>query len=133
MKLCLDLSVLYLEQHRLDDAEKLFDRLAKVADAPSYHTLGRLGAAIVLALRDKAEESNKAFHEILTTDPLLAEAAKHAKEGKQVDPEFRKMWTNAPFRFWLARAVNFNVRNGVKEKDVPPPLLRWRQPHEPKS
>jgi eukaryotic-like serine/threonine-protein kinase len=133
MKLCLDLGVLYLEQHRLDDAEKLFDRLAKVPDVRSYRTLGRLGGAIVLALRDKAEESNKAFHEILTTDPLLAEAAKHAKEGKQVDPEFRKMWTNAPFRFWLARAVNFNVRNGVKEKDVPPPLLRWRQPHEPKS
>jgi eukaryotic-like serine/threonine-protein kinase len=133
MKLCLDLSVLYLEQHRLDDAEKLFDRLAKVADAPSYHTLGRLGAAIVLALRDKAEESNKAFREVVTNDPFLAEVGKRAKENKPADPEFRKMWTNASFRFWLAKAINANLRNGIPTNAVPAPVLRWRQPPEPKS
>jgi tRNA A-37 threonylcarbamoyl transferase component Bud32 len=135
MGLCLDLGVLYLEEHRLDDAEKLFDRLAKVPDVRPYRTLGRLGGAIVLALRDKAQDSNKAFHEIVATDPLLADVFKRAKEGKaehlkenKVEPEFRKMWLNASFRFWLARAINFNVRNGVSEKDVPPVVLRWREP-----
>ncbi len=128
MGLCLDLSVLYLEQHRLDDAEKLFDRLAKIPDVRPYRTLGHLGEAIVLALRDKATESTKAFRDIIANDPLLAEAAKRPR----AEPEFRKMWTNAPFRYWLARAVNSNVRNGVPEKDVPIQVLRWRQPPEPK-
>ena len=45
MGLCLDLSILYLEQHRLDDAEKLFDRLAKVPDVRPYRTLGRFGGS----------------------------------------------------------------------------------------
>lgn len=133
MKLCLDLGVLYLEQHRLDDAEKLFDRLAKVADAPSYRTLGRLGQAIVLALRDQSEASNKAFRDLIANDPLMAEAAKHTKENRLVDPEFRKMWTNASFRFWLAKAINANIRNGIQVNAVPAPALRWRQPPEPKS
>jgi tRNA A-37 threonylcarbamoyl transferase component Bud32 len=139
MGLCLNLSVLYLEQHRLDDADKLFDRLSKVPDVRPYRTLGRLGGAIVLALRDKAQESNKAFREIISTDPLLADVFKHAKEGKaehtkenKVEPEFRTMWMNGSFRYWLARAVNFNLRNGVPEKDVPAAALRWRQPPEPK-
>ncbi|HBI46735.1 MAG TPA: hypothetical protein DDY78_28360 [Planctomycetales bacterium] len=133
MGLCLDLGVLYLEQHRLDDAEKLFDRLAKVPDVPMYRTLGRLGGAIVLALRDKAPESNKAFQDIIASDSLLAEVAKHTKESKPADPEFRKMWTNDHFRFWLSQAIAFNLRNGVPEKEVPLPVLKWRQPHEPKS
>jgi hypothetical protein len=133
MELCLKLGVLYLEQHRLDDAEKLFDRLAKVADVPSYRTLGRLGDAIVLALRDKAEESNKAFREVTANDPFLVEVGKRAKENKPADPEFRKMWTDASFRFWLAKAINSNVRNGILPNAAPPPVLRWRQPPEPKS
>ena len=140
MGLCLDLSILYLEQHRLDDAEKLFDRLAKVPDVRPYRTLGRLGGAIVLALRDKAKESNKAFHDIIATDPLLADVFKHAKEDKaerakeaKVEPEFRKMMSNASFRYWLARAISFNLRNGVTEKEMPAAVLSWRQPREPKS
>jgi eukaryotic-like serine/threonine-protein kinase len=133
MELCLKLGVLYLEQHRLDDAEKLFDRLAKVPDVPSYRTLGRLGGAVVFALRDQAEESNKAFRDLLANDSLLAETAKHAKENKPIDPEFRKMWTDASFRFWLAKAINSNLRNGVPVNAVPPPVLKWRQPPEPKS
>ena len=133
MELCLNLAVLYLEQHRLDDADKLFDRLAKVPKAPSYHTLGRLGEAMVLAFRDKAEESNKAFHDLVANDPLLAEVGKHMKDNKPIDPEFRKMMTNASFRFWLAKAINSNIRNGILPNAVPAPVLKWRQPPEPKS
>ncbi len=133
MGLCLKLGVLYLEQHRLDDAEKLFDRLAKVPEAPCYRTLGRLGNAIVLALRDKAEESNKALRDLIVNDPLVGEFTKRANERKAIDPEFRKIWTNAAFRFWLAKAINANLRNGIPMNAVPGPVLRWRQPPEPKS
>ena len=128
MGLCLDLGVLYLEQHRLDDADKLFDRLAKNPDVRPYQTLGRLGGAIVLALRDKAPESNQAFRDLLANDQLLVDSGKRWKEGKPLDPEIRKLWTNPSFRFWLAEAVNYNLRNGVAEKDVPPAVLRWRDP-----
>jgi len=133
MGLCLDLGMLYLEQHRLDDAEKLFERLAKAPEARQYQSLGRLGGAIVLALRDEAQQSNQRFKDILTTDQLLQESAKRWKEGKPTDPEIRKMWTNPQFRFWLARAVNYNLRNGVPDKDVPAAVLKWRQPPEPKT
>ena len=148
MGLCLDLSILYLEQHRLDDAEKLFDRLAKVPDVRPYRTLGRLGGAIVLALRDRAPESNKAFRDIIATDPLLADVARHTKENKvergkekkaerakenKIEPEFRKMWANPSFRYWLARAINSNLRNGVPREQTPAAVLRWSKPPEPKS
>ena len=133
MGLCLDLSILYLDQHRLNDADKLFERLAKAPQARQYQTLGRLGGGIVLALRDEARESNRRFKDVLATDPLLQEIAKRSKEGKPADPEIRKMWSNPQFRFWLARAVDYNVRNGVPDKDVPPAVLRWREPHPPKG
>ena len=133
MGLCLDLAILYLEQHRLDDADKLFERLAKASQARQYQTLGRLGGGIVLALRDEGPESNRRFRDVLATDLLLQETAKRSREGKPADPEIRKMWTNAQFRFWLARAVNYNLRNGVPEKDVPPAVLRSREPPEPKG
>jgi eukaryotic-like serine/threonine-protein kinase len=133
MELCLNLGVLYLEQHRLDDADKLFDRLAKVPNVPSYHTLGRLGEAMVLAFRDKAEESNKAFRDLVANDPLLAEVGKRLKDGKPIDPEYHKMMTNASFRFWLAKAINSNIRNGILPSAVPPPVLKWIHPPEPKS
>jgi eukaryotic-like serine/threonine-protein kinase len=126
--LCLDLGLLYLEQHRLDDAEKLFDRLSGIHDVRQYQTLGRLGGAMVLAFRDRAPESNQAFRDIVAGDPLLLETFKRTKDGKPIDPDFRKVWHNPRFRFWLAQAINDNVRNGIPEKEIPPAVQKWREP-----
>ena len=60
VRLCLDLALPYLEQNRIDEAEQLFRRLAKLKQ-PAYHIPGVLGRAIVLALRDKAVASNDLF------------------------------------------------------------------------
>src|SRR5262249_10323328 len=44
-KECLELGLLYLNQERLDDADKHFTRLDNLK-FPKYHALGRLGRAI---------------------------------------------------------------------------------------
>ena len=126
--LCVDLGMLYLEQHRLDDAEKLFDRLSGMRDVIQYQALGRLGGAVVLALRDKAPESNQAFREAITTDPQLLETARKMKDKQPIDPDFHKMWQNPQFRFWLAQAISYNARNGIADKDMPPAVRKWREP-----
>src|SRR5262249_3692636 len=64
--LCLELGLFYLEADRLDDADELFSRLDyRYHKVRPYHTLGRLGRAIVLALRNKPGESNQTFREVL--------------------------------------------------------------------
>ena len=128
LSLCLDLGMLYLEQHRLDDADKFFVRLGGIKGVRQYQLLGRLGQAMVLAFRDRPQESNQLFHDTFQNNPLLREAKKNKDEGKPPDPDVRKMWTNAQFRFWMAQAVYFNTRNGIAEADVPPALLKMREP-----
>ncbi len=90
-------------------------------------TLGRLGStAIVLAAcGDQAEESNKAFREVVTNDPFLAEVGKRAKEKQTRRSEgSRKMWTDASFRFWLAKAINANLRGaGFRRTPCRRPVL----------
>jgi serine/threonine-protein kinase len=117
--LCVDLGVLYLEQHRLDDAEKLFTRLDGMRDTHPYYVLGHLGRAIVAALRDDSKESNRLFKEF---------SASQRDRGKP-DPEvMRKIWNNPSFRFWLSQAMFYNHRNGLPDADMPPGLLKLRDP-----
>src|SRR5262249_11520881 len=61
----LALGLFYLEQWRLDDAEGLFSRVGDPRHPPPYVFLGRLGQAMILAFRDKYEESNRLFKELL--------------------------------------------------------------------
>ena len=128
LSLCLDLGMLYLEQHRLDDAEKFFDRLDGMKNVPQYQLLGRLGQAMVFAFRDQYKLSNELFRDTLEKNPLLREAKKNKDEGKPIDPDVRKMWNNAQFRYWMAQAVYFNARNGLPEAEMPPALLKMREP-----
>ena len=115
MGLCLDLGMLYLDQHRLDDAEKLFERLDAMEKVKQYQVLGRFGRAIVLALREKPAESDLLFKDIVN-GPQFKKARDQGLPG---DPDIRKMVTNPQFRFWLSQAMYFNARNGLQESDVP--------------
>ncbi len=112
--LCLELGSRYLDQHRLDDAEKLFEKLEGIPNVRAYSNLGRLGCAIVLALRSQAAESNRLFREIFPEQFSKDELPKR----------LGKIYTNPQFRFWLAQAVYYNSRNGVADKDVPS-ALKW--------
>ncbi|HVS39555.1 MAG TPA: serine/threonine-protein kinase [Gemmataceae bacterium] len=111
MGLCLELGTRYLDQHRLDDAEKLFEKLEGMQTVRQYQLLGQLGRAIVLALRDQADESNRRFRDIFPE-----------QGAKDLQKRLGRMYTSAPFRFWLAQAVSYNHANGVADKDVPPGL-----------
>jgi serine/threonine-protein kinase len=123
MSLCLKLAILYLDQHRLDDAEKLFMRLDNVDKVPAYHILGRLGRAIVLALRDQATESNKLFREVVYWLPHR-EAVIPKGGPRRPDPELARAVQNPAFLYWLAQAVRYNHINGVPDDQIPGPLHR---------
>jgi serine/threonine-protein kinase len=123
MSLCLKLALLYLEQHRLEDAEKLFVRLDNMEKVQSYHVFGRVGRAIVLALQDNATESNKLFREVAYWLPHR-ELVVPKGGPRRPDAELVKVCQNPSFLYWLAQAVRYNHINGVADDQVPPTLHR---------
>ena len=123
MSLCLKLAILYLDQHRLDEADKLFIRLDNIDKVQAYHIFGRLGRGIVLALRDQAADSNKLFREVAYWLPYR-EANVPKGQPRRPDPEIMKVAQNPAFLYWLAQAVRYNHINGVPDDQVPGPFLR---------
>jgi serine/threonine-protein kinase len=117
----LELGLLYLNQDRLDDADKHFTRLDNLK-FPKYHALGHLGRAIVLALRSKPAESNQLFKDL---DPQRLAGRRF--DPKSPDLDIRQTWTNPQFRFWISEAIRYNVRNAA-EADVPKWVLELRDP-----
>ncbi len=117
MGLCLDLATRYLDEHRLDEAEKLFEKLQGMQGVRQYQLLGKLGQAVQLALQDKADESNALFGQIFKD-----------KDSTDLPKRLGRMYTNPRFRFWLAQAAFYNARNGVTDKDVPPALKALSEP-----
>jgi serine/threonine-protein kinase len=114
--LCVDLAAFYLENDRLDDAEKLFLRLESLNPA-QYHVLGQLGRAIVLALRSEPKESNQLLHQVC--------AFWARQPGKKLDDV--ALLKNPTLRYWTAQALHYNSKNGLPDKEVPPilhPLLK---------
>jgi serine/threonine-protein kinase len=111
LNLCLKLGAFYLEHDRLDDARDLFVRLEKHA-RPLYQQLGHVGRAIVLALQNKALESNEVFRRLVQKRPP------NAKQGPATD----WMWQEEKLRYWVRKALHYNRQNGIKDKDVPEAL-----------
>ncbi|MGH9677426.1 MAG: hypothetical protein ACRD36_10025, partial [Candidatus Acidiferrum sp.] len=132
LPLCIRLANFYLRQHRLDEADKLFTKLDNHHEIHSYHTVGHLGKAIVLAFRDKPKESNAVFRE--TPNWIWLRETPHAKGGlkRKADPELAKVARNPAFLYWLAQAVRYNRKNGVPDNEVPTPLLNLFE-HKPKA
>jgi serine/threonine-protein kinase len=123
MSLCTKLALLYLEQHRLDEADKLFARLENAEKVNSYRTFGKLGRAMVLALQSKAEESNKLFRDVAALVPQR-DAVTVKGTPRRPDPEMVKVFQNPAFLYWLAQSVHYNHVNGVPDDQVPPALRR---------
>jgi serine/threonine-protein kinase len=61
LQYAIELGLIYLADRRLGEAEKLFQDLERPGQGPAYHTLGKLGRALVLAFQNRPEESNKLF------------------------------------------------------------------------
>ncbi len=106
--LCVDLLVFYLENDRLEDAEKLSLRLESFK-IPQYHHLGLLGRAMVLALRSQASDSNIVFKQ------LASELSGRGPSPLKRLEEPR----NAALRYWIVRALYYNGKNGLPESEVP--------------
>jgi serine/threonine-protein kinase len=123
MSLCAKLAILYLDRHRLDDADKLFTRLESADKVPSYRDFGHLGRAMVLALQSKPAESNKAFQGIAYALPHR-EVDLPKGAPKRPDAELVKLLQNPSFLYWLTQAVRYNHINGLPDDQVPPPLRR---------
>jgi serine/threonine-protein kinase len=106
------LGQLYLDEGRLDDAGRLFARLADPTGPPSYQPLGKLGLAVVYALRSQPDRSN----------PLFKEVFRFGDGGRPL-AELKPVLANAHWRYWIARARRYNQANGVPDRDAPPFLV----------
>jgi serine/threonine protein kinase len=121
----LDLGLLYLESGRLAEAEDLFRRLDGLGGRlHSLQHLGHLGLGIVLALTNRARESNRLFREAFEA-PVIQRIPERRLMGKQPWPPELQVWRDRPlWRYWMARAVNYNLLGGVPEEEVPLLLRR---------
>jgi hypothetical protein len=115
-----DLGLYYLENDRLADAESFFDSLAD-SSAPSFRTLGLLGKAIVLSRRDRANESNQVFLEVVRS---------RARAGQPGD-RLRVFFDKPQFPYEIARALTRNKANASPAHPFPAELESLREPPKP--
>jgi hypothetical protein len=116
----LELAVYYLNQWRLEDADRLFERLINnPANVKVYMVVGRFGHAIVLAFQDKAEESNRVFLQAIG-------------ESEQAPGRLRFLLNRNPrFLQAVAKALDHNAANlAASNRHLSPGLeqLRKAQP-----
>ncbi len=78
---CMDLGLFYLDEGRLDDANRLFQRMELVREPASYQALGQFGRAVTLALQNKGKESADMFRELVPKG-----GAGKFDKGKRPDP-----------------------------------------------
>jgi hypothetical protein len=117
MQHCVELSLFYLDRWRLDDAEKLFTKLeAAGSKTRAFGSLGRLGRAIVLALREEPIESNRIFME------SFGDKAEQERNTRLLLVE------NPKLRLWVASALDHNAALATKEKPFPKELEPLRKP-----
>jgi eukaryotic-like serine/threonine-protein kinase len=121
----IDLGVLYLKEHRLTEAEKLFAELENLPLRPNpvdpnksiplpASVVGKLGRAMVLAHQDQAKESNQLLESVLIGTPR---------------PQLRTGMEKLCFEFgefgqMLSAAVSRNVDNLPKDAKLSP-LIEW--------
>jgi serine/threonine-protein kinase len=116
VKYAIELGLIYLEDRRLDEADRLFKDLDRPGQGPAYHTLGKLGQALVLAFQDRAEESNKLF---LQLSPV------YLKWGPFKLSDQEKLWYYELFRSdphlrrMIARALDQNFDNAPNPQAFP--------------
>lgn len=120
--LIMDLGAAYLRDGQLDEADALFKELDRVDRRGPQRSIGHLGHAMVLALRDQPAESNALF---VTTLDQVDKA--DPKVGRLVHLLMDK---NVAWREQIARALDRNHANDPK--DFPPRLTEYRKPPWPK-
>jgi hypothetical protein len=110
----LRLALLYLDEWRLDDAERFFREQTGSA-IPAYQAFGRLGDAMVLSFRDQAAASNERFEAIFGD----------IKATRQLRVRAMLVNRNRRFQLMIVEALDRNVLNKIK---LTPELEELRKP-----
>ena len=113
MRFALDLGVFYLKNGRLDKAETLFQQMSGEKESGQA---GKIGIAMVLALRGEAAQSNSKFSEIKNKDKSQGDMANY--------------WNYPPWRQMMATALYHNKSNlpgAITEQQID----RWLRPAGP--
>jgi predicted Ser/Thr protein kinase len=105
-----ELGILYWEQKRFGDAERLFDEMAKKANLPAaFKTISTLGLAVTCSLRDEVDRSNKLFLEArgpgAGVKPLIPQTV--------LPPE-----DNINLRHWIVTALDRNATRPPAPKEL---------------
>jgi len=128
---CSDLGLFYLDAGRLDEAMTLFQRLEKFRAPLEFHRLGQLGKAVVLALQHKPRESAALLREVYPARdpgskakgkdklPILIGIPPAKRAEIQLAP-IKNVLNHARWQYYLARARQLNLLNGLKDEDLPP-------------
>jgi serine/threonine protein kinase len=135
-----DLGLLYLNEHRLDDADAFFKSLCPPAEKNCHgRLLSQLGKATVLALRDEAAESNKQFLAIAAEIDRLEKLSAKSGAKKELPASadeiriYDLLWKTTPpaasLREMVARALYHNYRND--SQSFPTKLEPLRSPPRP--
>jgi serine/threonine protein kinase len=129
----IELSVHYLKDRNLAEADKLFDELDR-ADRPApYRSLGKFGKAVCLAFRDQPDESNRIFVQLVETEAKFAETKTDKKLAIARNNQF--VWRSNPeLREVMAEALQFNFVNAPDRfpkklepfRSPPPPTLKGK-------
>jgi serine/threonine-protein kinase len=120
----LELGLVYLQQWRLAEADEFFKGLINnPPKVPAYHSLGRVGGAMVLAFQNRPEESNRAFLKLLVE--------KWPESDRLQRQPF--LFNNPRLREMIARALNYNHANATPEQPFPERLQPFRKAPVPRS
>jgi serine/threonine-protein kinase len=108
-----ELGVLYWEQKRYGDAERLFEDMAKKPNAPvTFRIVSSLGLGVTYALRDEVDRSNKQFLESRSPTPA----------GKPIPPLFppQSLPTEDAInlRYWVLTALDRNATRPPAAKEI---------------
>src|SRR5262249_2913443 len=115
----------YLDEHRYVDAAEFFARL-RGSKVVSYQHLGRLGGAISLAMQNRARESNALFHEAARSIGIERWVDKGKANGKKPATD-QTWWVHPRLRVWIAEALYYNSRNGIRDEEIPWGLQQLRK------
>jgi serine/threonine protein kinase len=118
----IQLALLYVRERRFDEAEAVFQEIetAKLpgipADLPTLPTMvARMGKGIVLAWKDKPQDSVKQFEEAVAKLPV-------ALYRKRVEPF---LFENTDFSQAVSEALNRNAENLAAAGQKLPTKLEW--------
>jgi hypothetical protein len=115
-----ELGVLYWEQKRHGDAERLFeDMIRRPNTPPVYRTVGNLGLAVTYALRDEVDRSIKAFQDIKGIGSGYSAV---------IPPPTLPAEDGINLRHWVLTALDRNATRGPLPKELEALRTQLRRP-----